>query len=218
MTPDRNHMRFALLCITCVLAACAGGGDETSSASAADSAASAAGPNTSSGGDTSAQGRDSAAATTGRLTAEGWGPLRIGMTRAQVVAAAGPDANPSAVGGPDPESCDQFRPRSAPQGLLVMVERDTLTRISLSRNAAVMTDAGFSVGDTAPAVQRHYARTADVTPHKYLSAPAKYITVWTRGRPPAPSARGIVYEIGSDDRVSHVHAGGPSIQYVEGCS
>lgn len=152
-----------------------------------------------------------------RLTAEGWGPLRIGMTRAQVVAAAGPDANPNAVGGPDPQSCEQFRPRSAPQGLLVMIERDTLTRISLSRNPGVASDAGFEVGDSAAAVVRHYGSRAAVTPHKYQSTPAKYITIWTRGRPPTSSARGIVYEIGGDDRIMHIHAGGPSIQYVEGC-
>src|SRR5690606_9967730 len=51
------------------------------------------------------------------ITADGWGPLRIGMTRDEVVAAAGDDANPDAVGGPDPQRCDQFRPARAPAGL-----------------------------------------------------------------------------------------------------
>ena len=55
------------------------------------------------------------------VTAQGWGPLRIGMTRAEVEAALGADANPNAVGGPDPESCDVFRPTRAPEGLMVMV-------------------------------------------------------------------------------------------------
>src|SRR5687767_4144879 len=44
------------------------------------------------------------------LTAEGFGPLRIGMSRAEVVKALGEDSDPEAVGGPDPESCDMFRP------------------------------------------------------------------------------------------------------------
>ena len=51
------------------------------------------------------------------LTAEGWDGLRIGMTRAEVVAAAGEDANPEAVGGPEPEMCDEFRPADAPECL-----------------------------------------------------------------------------------------------------
>jgi len=55
------------------------------------------------------------------LTATGWGPLRIGMTMAEITTALGPDANPNAVGGPDPESCNQFRPERAPEGMLLMV-------------------------------------------------------------------------------------------------
>ena len=34
---------------------------------------------------------------------------------------------------------------------------------------------------------------------------------------PAANARGIVYEVGLEGDVSQIHAGGPSIQYVEGC-
>ena len=45
---------------------------------------------------------------------------------------------------------------------------------------------------------------------------------WTGPTPadmdPAPNARGIVYEIGSDGNVATIHAGGPAIRYVEGCS
>ena len=66
-----------------------------------------------------------------KLTAQGYGPLRIGMTRAEVEAALGPDSDPEAVGGPDPESCDQFRPERAPEGVLVMVEDGVLARISV---------------------------------------------------------------------------------------
>lgn len=212
-------MPFTLICITFVLAACVDVRDEADSTRPTDSRAVATRSDTSpSRADASAQRDSSAAAPSATtLTAEGWGPLRIGMSRAEVVAAAGPDANPGAVGGPDPESCDQFRPRSAPQGLLVMIEHDTLTRISLSRGSGVASDAGFEVGDSSAAVVRYYGARAGITPHKYQSAPARYITIWRRGRPPASSARGIVYEIGGDDRVMHIHAGGPSIQYVEGC-
>jgi hypothetical protein len=151
------------------------------------------------------------------LSADGWQGLRIGMTRAEVIAALGDDANPNAVGGADPMQCDQFRPSRAPEGLLVMIEQDRLTRISVSDPATVVTEGSLSVGDSASAVRAHFANRATATPHKYLSAPAEYLTVWAVA-PPAPDARGIVYEIGEDGRVRHIHAGGPSIQYVEGCS
>jgi hypothetical protein len=162
------------------------------------------------------------ATTAVSLTGEGWGPLRIGMTRAEVVAGLGEDANPDAVGGADPESCDQFRPERAPEAMLLMVENDRLTRISLTDTSDIMTDRGLRVGDTAERVKAAYGEEARVTPHKYQDAPAEYITVWSRGGGEAyvqdADARGLVYEIGANGTVMAIHAGGPSIQYVEGCA
>lgn len=149
------------------------------------------------------------------LTPDGWGPLRIGMTRAEVVAAAGEDANPEAVGGPEPEVCDQWRPAGAPAGMIVMLENGRLSRITLVRGSEVETAAGLGPGDAAVAVEAAHPG-AVVTPHRYIEPPASYMTVWASG-PDTPEPRGIVYEIGADGRVSHVHAGGPAIRYVEGC-
>lgn len=151
------------------------------------------------------------------VTADGWGPLRIGMTRAEIVAAAGEDANPQAVGGAEPGHCDQFRPSRAPDGVLVMVENGVLTRISISRNSDIRTPEGISVGDAASRVLEAYGARALVTPHKYWPSPAKYVTVW-RDSVPSSERRGIRFEVDADDEVVHVHAGSRSIEYVEGCS
>ncbi|PAX06836.1 hypothetical protein [Sphingomonas lenta] len=161
------------------------------------------------------------------LTAEGWGPLRVGMTRAQVEAALGPDAEPNAVGGPEPDRCDQFRPARAPEGLIVMIEDGRLTRVSLVEGAALRTDRGLGLGATAAQVRAAYGRSLDEKPHAYAHPPGLYLTHWaTRGTGDAPDAdhlaatdaRGIRYETGATGRVEAIHAGGPSIQYVEGCS
>ena len=152
------------------------------------------------------------------LTAAGFGPLRIGMTRAEVVAVLGDDANPGSVGGPDPESCDMFRPVRAPEGLLVMILDGALGSVWVSRNAAVETDRGLNVGDTAAEVKRVYGAAAEVTPHKYSDAPAEYITVWTTAQHQGPSARGLKYTIGPDGLVESIAGGGDSISYVEGCA
>lgn len=157
------------------------------------------------------------------LTAEGWGPLRIGMTLAEITAALGPDADPNAVGGADPATCDQFRPERAPEGMLLMTEQGKLSRISLIRNSTLKTDRGFGLGDSAAAIKTAYGVAAVATPHKYEAAPSEYITAWSGAAPAAgatvpDTARGIVYEIGGDGMVKAIHAGGPSIQYVEGCS
>jgi hypothetical protein len=157
------------------------------------------------------------------LTADGWGPLRIGMTLDEVAAAAGPDADPDAPGGAEPEACDTFHPARAPEGLRVMVERGRLTRISIAAPTAIRTDRGLGPGDSAQAVREAYRDRVRASPHEYDEAPAEYLTSWTTdvGVEPyvqAAAARGIRYEVDRRGRVAQVHAGGPSIQYVEGCS
>lgn len=159
---------------------------------------------------------------TNAVTAEGWGPLRIGMTRAEVETALGTDSSPGSVGGPDPASCDIFHPAQAPEGLSVMVEHGVLTSLWLDRGATLKTDRGFGVGDQAAAIKTAYGAAATTSPHKYSPAPAEYITAWSNGGGADyvqdPAARGISYHIGTGGRVEHVAAGGPSIQYVEGCA
>ncbi len=158
------------------------------------------------------------------LTAGGYGPLRIGMTRADVVTALGDDSDPNAVGGPEPEVCDQWRPERAPQGLLVMIQDGVLTRISVAEPSTLKTDRGFGVGDTAAAIKAAYGPLAVSQPHKYVAAPAEDIFVWTSGAPAAggytqdAAARGIRYEIDGDGQARIIHVGGPAIQLVEGCA
>ena len=157
------------------------------------------------------------------LTAEGWGPLRIGMTLDEVVAAAGPDSDPEAIGGPEPEYCDQFRPEQAPEGLLVMIEQGVLTSISIFEPSTLRTDRGFGIGSTAAEIKAAYGDAATVEPHHYVGPPAEYITAWNGGRPSEPyvqdpNARGISYETDESGVVTLIKVGGPSIQYVEGCA
>jgi hypothetical protein len=158
------------------------------------------------------------------ITSNGWGPLRVGMTRAEVTAAMGATATPNAVGGPDPETCDLFHPARAPEGMLVMIQHDVLTSITLRNNTQLKTDRGVGVGDASAAIKAAYGANAIVSPHHY-SPPGEYIDVWTVGAPANattyvqdPNARGIRYETSPEGVVTAVHAGGPSIQRVEGCS
>jgi hypothetical protein len=165
-----------------------------------------------------------APATDAVLTAEGFGPLRIGMTRAEVVKALGGDDDPEAVGGPDPASCDEFRPARAPKDMLVMIEEGRLTRISLIDGSEVKTDRNLGLGAAAAAVRAAYGPALQAEPHKYEAAPAEYLSVWAKDPPkdeksPAPAtARGIVYEVGAKGVVQAISGGGPSILYVEGCA
>jgi hypothetical protein len=199
-----------------LLAGCGGAAQDNGSAPAANGSAQApaAAPGTPA----------SAPVAAAVLTAEGFGPLRIGMSRAELVEALGEDRNPEAVGGPDPERCDEFRPARAPEGMLVMIEEGRLSRISLVAGAKVATDRGLTVGAAAAAVRDAYGNALKSGPHKYEGRPAAYFTVWATKGPKAdqyeaaPTARGILYEVGTTGLVKAIHAGGPSIQYVEGCA
>ncbi len=165
-----------------------------------------------------------AAPAANALTAGGYGPLRIGMTRAEVVSALGDDSDPNAVGGAEPEVCDQWRPARAPEGVLVMIQDGVLTRISVASPSTLKTDRGFGVGDTAAAIKAAYGPLAVAQPHKYSAPPAEDIFVWATGGPTGdayvedPAARGVRYEINGEGKVQIVHVGGPAIQLVEGCS
>lgn len=157
------------------------------------------------------------------LTSQGWGPLKIGMTQAEVTAALGPDANPNAVGGPDEEACNEYRPAKAPEGMLVMIQEGKLTRISLVELSAVTDAKGVKIGTPAADVKAAYGAAVTTSAHKYQDAPAEYLTLWDGGPRPEPyvedaAARGIVYEIDGTGKVGAIHAGDPSIQYVEGCA
>jgi hypothetical protein len=156
------------------------------------------------------------------LDEQGWGPLKIGMSAAEVIAAVGDTRTPDAVGIPDSD-CLEFQPVRAPDGLWVMLEAGMLTRITITDLSAVRTRKGLGLGDTADAIKIAYGAEAKSTPHKYQDAPAAYITWWSGGVRAEPyvedaGARGIVYEIDGAGKAGAIHAGGPSIQYVEGCA
>ncbi|WP_312143956.1 hypothetical protein [Brevundimonas sp.] len=163
---------------------------------------------------------DAASATV--LTPLGYGPLKIGMTQAEVDAAVGlPPANAAEA---EPSECRYYHPPRAPAGMLVMVENGILTRLTATKDATVKTEDGVGVGYDGEQLKARYGAAATVTPHKYQGAPSAYVTLWP-GKPQLqgayvtdPTARGLVYEIGQDGKVAFIHAGGPSIQNVEGCS
>lgn len=143
------------------------------------------------------------------LTPDGWGNLRIGMPRAAVVRALGsPRAGVST--GPDPARCEEFHPRRAPAGLIVMIEDGRLARIAATR-PGLRTAADVAVGGPAAKIRRIHPRGLSVAAHTYVDPPAADLTWWKDKR------RGIHYEVGGNGRIASIRVGGPAIRYVEGC-
>lgn len=146
------------------------------------------------------------------LTHSGWGPVKIGMTRAQVAKALGAPLRGEAIETLD--LCVEQSARSpAYRGMIFMFEDRRLTRISASSNSRVHTPSGVRVGSTAAEVRRAYGRKLQSGPHKYVGPPAEYLTYWT-----VATKRGVRFETDERRRVARIHAGAASIEYVEGCA
>ena len=140
------------------------------------------------------------------LTLEGLGPLRIG----QAVPARSGWAERGA------QISDTCRTISSPDfpGVYGIVEGGKVRRITVGQRSEVKLVEGIGVGAAEAEVRAAFAGLRE-EPHKYVDAPAKYLT--------APNAAGgdpaLRFEIGEDGNVSLIHVGtSPVLGYVEGCA
>ena len=143
-----------------------------------------------------------------RITPDGLGPVRIGMTRAQVTRIVGAQLRGDEV----TEGCIEMQAERGWPRTWFMFEEGRLTRISLGAGSRATTPRGIAVGAPEEEVIRAYGRGLEREEHEYIGAPALYLTFWT-----APERRGVRFETDASRRVTTIHAGGPSIRYVEGC-
>ena len=93
-----------------------------------------------------------AAAPAWPLTVDGWGPVRIGMSRAQVEKAL----HVTLEGEPldDEASCIELVPKGQDRGLWFLFESYKLRRISIGAPSKVVTPRGIGISASADAVRR----------------------------------------------------------------
>lgn len=146
------------------------------------------------------------------LTPDGYGPVRIGMTRAQVERAL----NVRLEGEPvdDANVCIEMGPRSGEhRDLVFMFIQRRLSRIAAGGSSRVTTPRGIGIGASAAQVRRAYGRGLRAEEHAYLGIPAEYLTFWTR-----PNRRGVRFVTDINRRTEVVIAGDETIRYIEGCA
>jgi hypothetical protein len=137
------------------------------------------------------------------LALEGLGDLRIGQA---------PPAPWSERGAQIDEGCRTVTSPDHP-GVYAIVEDGKVQRITVGQRSDVKLVEGVGVGATEAEVRQTFVGFRE-EPHKYVDAPAKYLT--------APNADGgepaLRFEIGQDGKVSLIHVGlMPVLAYVEGC-
>jgi hypothetical protein len=94
-----------------------------------------------------------------------------------------------------------------------MSDGKVIARITVSAGSGVKTQKGIGIDASDAEVRAAYPGIV-AEPHKYIDAPGRYLT-WI----PQADGPGLRFEIGTDGKVSMIHAGlMPWLGYVEGCA
>jgi hypothetical protein len=138
-----------------------------------------------------------------KLTPGGLGPVKVGMTEAEVEAAIGHKIKVNYF----PESdCGSAKLRGKVFALFTGPE---VARVSLG-GSGFTTKSGLRVGETEAAIRAVYGRKAKRSPHAY-DMDGHYFKV-TRGH------RRLVFET-DGELITQIHGGRiPEVDYVEGCA
>ncbi len=138
---------------------------------------------------------------------DGAGPVRIGMTLAQLNAVLHEKfLKPAAK---DDQACFYVDPKSQPK-ILLMMEDGRLARVDV-KGPGVFTSTGIQVGDTEKHALQVYCRRMKTEPHKYIDN-GHYLTAKS-----TDGFYGIRFET-EDGKITSYYAGRyGAIQYVEGC-
>ena len=149
-------------------------------------------------------------ATADRLSFDGLGPARIGMTRSVLEAAlGGPLSKDEAT--EDAASCEIVSPLHGDGSVSYMLLNGRVARIDIDTDQ-VFTLSGIGLDATEARVMATYPGRVSVEPHAYIGPAGKYLTLLSRdGR------RGIRFET-DGGKVTRFYAGtAEAIQLIEGC-
>lgn len=141
-----------------------------------------------------------------QLTLQGLGTLRLDRPV--------PEAGSWAERGA--QASDACRTVTSPDfpGVYAIVEGGTVRRITIGGRSGVKLAEGIGIGAGEAEVRGAFPGFRE-EPHKYVDAPAKYLTA----PQPASGEPALRFEIGADGKVALIYVGiMPVLAYVEGCS
>jgi hypothetical protein len=142
------------------------------------------------------------------LSENGYGPVKIGMTRYEASKALGttliPDRRPN-------KDCYQAHARHGHAGISFMFENYHITRASLyGYPTEIKSNSNIKIGDTEKLLKQVYGD--QITAIHPLGYDYNSYVIWYSKIP----LRGIRYEV-EFGKVTMIHGGSASIEYCEGC-
>ncbi|MEQ1490609.1 MAG: hypothetical protein ABL932_08700 [Terricaulis sp.] len=148
------------------------------------------------------------------LTVEGYGDMRIGTSLADARRISGQALTNTPLDEETPGACvEQEYVLANGEKLWLMFEGDVITRITAGSEApSTRTAQNVGVGSTDAEVRTAYQNVIEEGAH-YNPPPAHNLIIWT-----VPDQSGLLFEVSEQGIVTSVHAGGPSIRYMEGCA
>ena len=141
---------------------------------------------------------------------DGFGPVRLGMTKAEVSRVLG-EKLVRTHGAGDIE-CEYLRANQHWDGIEFMFSHNRVVRIDV-RKGTTETIAGVRLGDGIQKVKNTYGKQLVVTPHHYIPEPeGSYLTVKSSN-----GNRAIRFETDNGRVIKYYVGRLPEVEYVEGC-
>lgn len=143
------------------------------------------------------------------LSAEGLGPLRIGMSIEEVNALLGAELESVAA----EESCGEWSVvQSQGAAIALMTHNGRVTRITTYGDLGLRTPEGITIGSPVAAVNAAYPNAQRVAA-EYYDEPAHDLYAWTD----TEAWIGLHFRIDEQERVAEMDAGG-ELKNIEGCA
>ena len=147
------------------------------------------------------------AANEWEVTPAGIGKIKAGMTLQEVNVATNNEIDiPAKL-----DECAYIRPKNAPKGVALMVEKGTVSRVDITQGT-VATAKGARIGDSEDRIKSLYANQVKVMPHKYTDGHYLVVT------PAGGGENRIVFETDGKKVLRYRSGREPAVEYVEGCS
>lgn len=155
------------------------------------------------------------------LTVEGYGPVKIGMTRAQAERVLGAKLNMYFLDDTDPNACGTgARADGKNPDVIYMLEDGKIVRIDVitldtgtPSAPPVRTAKGIGLGSTEAQVRAAYGAAVKVEPHPYLENAGHYLVVKSPG-----GKTGIIFETDLKKVIGFRAGVYPPVSYIEGCA